>query len=350
MVAASTIEERDVPLAAVEVLVDLQLRAKTCESTVADYAQDMRDGDEFPAVRLFSEGENGAARFFIGDGNHRVLAARACGRETIRARVSPGGRAAALEFAFTANMKNGLRLTPADRIRRIEVALATHPDWSTNRLAEFLRVRQSAVATVRAAGGKVSTGRIGKDGRTRRPIRRAELRPERPPPKVPMLPVTPAVGGEISTPRPVAWPAVCGGTHVVPANGEAIVPRPAPPGGIAIDAGFLRKFRTVAPGRDQAELEHARQVEAKRTHEQADLAIEALRRIPGNSHARGAELERVRAWIEEEQRKATAGEPPETAEALGRVQLDLQYAEQRDAERDADQAEPRMRDESGKFL
>lgn len=323
MVADAVSEEREVPLDVIEIRPDLQLRAKTSEDAVKDYAADMLLGDIFPPVRLFLEGENGSARYFIGDGNHRVLAAGRIGRKTIRAVVSSGGRKAALDFAFTANAKNGLRLSVDDRKRRIEVALATYPDWSTARLAEFLRVRQSAVRVIREAGGAISTGRIGKDGRVRRPIRRADLRPERPEPTAPRVTVMPAV----SSSTPANFPA-----------------------SKTLDPSFLNKFRVLAPGLDEAARMQKRRADEALAQRQRELALEAIRAIPAENPARADALRLVREWIEEEERKAAAGEPAEDARALGAKLLDAQFDAERDAEWHDRKGSVRDRDASGRFV
>ncbi|MGO6826928.1 hypothetical protein ACCS34_35575, partial [Rhizobium ruizarguesonis] len=68
---------------------DLQMRAAGIDpAVVADYAEAMDDGAEFPAVILFFDGEG----YWPGDGFHRIEASRTLGRETINAEVRAGGK------------------------------------------------------------------------------------------------------------------------------------------------------------------------------------------------------------------------------------------------------------------
>src|SRR5439155_4104406 len=73
-----------------EIVVDAgtQVRAAINESAVSEYAEAMRDGDEFPPIILFADGN----RFLCADGFHRTLAAARISRDTLKAEVRQGSK------------------------------------------------------------------------------------------------------------------------------------------------------------------------------------------------------------------------------------------------------------------
>src|SRR5437660_12039003 len=92
-----------------------QTRFHVRAATVRDYAAAMTaqlvDGGLcFPPVVLFGEGQD----YWLGDGFHRILAARKAGLTEIAAEVRPGTQRDALLFGISANSAHGLPRTPAD--------------------------------------------------------------------------------------------------------------------------------------------------------------------------------------------------------------------------------------------
>jgi len=77
---------------------------------VAMYAEQLRQGAEFPPVDLFREGDT----YYLGDGFHRYAAHQEAGAESILAIIHPGGLDAAFEHAEAANLDHGLSLTNDD--------------------------------------------------------------------------------------------------------------------------------------------------------------------------------------------------------------------------------------------
>lgn len=64
------------------------------------------------------------AKFWIGDGNHTIAAHRALKRAYVSAEVRPGGRAAALAFALSANAEQVTKPRTRKDVRRaVEIAL-----------------------------------------------------------------------------------------------------------------------------------------------------------------------------------------------------------------------------------
>lgn len=97
---------------------DLQTRAALNEDTVGDYAEAMERGDKFPAVTVFTDGEN----YYLADGFHRVEALRRIGQKSVMAELQDGDYKAALLYALKANSTHGLRRTNADKRHALEMA------------------------------------------------------------------------------------------------------------------------------------------------------------------------------------------------------------------------------------
>ncbi|MGO6789200.1 hypothetical protein ACCS70_28515 [Rhizobium ruizarguesonis] len=129
--------------------LDLQMRAAGIDpAVVADYAEAMDAGAEFPAVILFFDGEG----YWPGDGFHRIEASRTLGRETINAEVRAGGKRDAMLEAVGANANHGLRRTSADK-RRSVLAMLRDPEWSgwsDREIGKRCAVDHKTVAKVRS--------------------------------------------------------------------------------------------------------------------------------------------------------------------------------------------------------
>jgi hypothetical protein len=117
-----------------------------------------------------------------------------------------------------------------------------------------------------------------------------------------------------------------------------------------IDPRFLAKFRTVSAGRDEALREAKLRKDADSARECGDQALSHLREIAADNHARGETLRYVRAWIEEEERKAAAGEPADTSEARGAAALQAEVSAHNDAGLEKFRASRRSHDEQGRFV
>jgi hypothetical protein len=113
--------------------------------TVAEYAERMEAGDAFPPVVLFGT----VKRCWIGDGWHRVMAARQLGRTEIEADLREGDRRDALKYALGANAANGLRRTNADKRRCVEIALAEFGNLSSRAIAGLCGVSHPFVDGMR---------------------------------------------------------------------------------------------------------------------------------------------------------------------------------------------------------
>jgi len=156
-------------LAAIRCDCGTQIRAEISESTVAEYAEAMESGADFPPLIVFHDGN----RYLLADGFHRLMAASRRGRTEFHADVRQGTKSDALRFALQANALHGLKRTNADKRRSIELALAEWPQVSDRQIAELCAVGYTLVAEVRKAQlPETGSWRLGADGKQRRvPLR-----------------------------------------------------------------------------------------------------------------------------------------------------------------------------------
>lgn len=156
---------KHIELAKIAVDASTQTRASISETVVADYAERMLNGAQFPSIVLFHDG----SQYYIGDGFHRVLALQRNGAVTVSSDVRPGTREDALWFALGANREHGHQMTRADKRHAIIVALETWPGRSINQIAEQIGVNQRYASGVRSevsATTNLPDRVIGKDGKS----------------------------------------------------------------------------------------------------------------------------------------------------------------------------------------
>lgn len=123
-----------------------QARASIDETVVADYALRMEEGDQFPGVIVFYDGN----RNLLADGFHRVMAAERIGYTDIDADIRTGTGQDALWYALGANRKNGQRMSRGDVKHAVELALRAWPDRTQQAIADQIGCSQGAVAKVQA--------------------------------------------------------------------------------------------------------------------------------------------------------------------------------------------------------
>jgi hypothetical protein len=150
-----------VNITAIELDASIQCRAVIDTGTVAEYAERMEAGDAFPPVVLFGT----VKRCWIGDGWHRVMAARQLGRTEIEADLREGDRRDALKYALGANAANGLRRTNADKRRCVEIALAEFGNLSSRAIAGLCGVGHEMVTAARPLAETANATRTTSDGR-----------------------------------------------------------------------------------------------------------------------------------------------------------------------------------------
>ena len=124
-----------------------QSRDQLNEDVVAEYAEAMKAGIQFPAVTVFYDGSS----YWLADGFHRYFAAKKAGIPLINEEVTPGTLQDAQLFSYGVNANHGLRRSNADKRRAVTGALS-HPvssTWSDNQIAKHCGVHHSTVGDIR---------------------------------------------------------------------------------------------------------------------------------------------------------------------------------------------------------
>lgn len=143
-------ERRFVPLADIISDSEIQPRAELDGAIVADYAAAMREGDEFPPLKVFEI--PGESKLILVDGFHRYAAYKLVGKRKVDVDVYEGDRRTAQLFALGANAKNGMRLvTNADKRRAVRIILGDD-EWkgiNDHAIGRYIGVSQPFVRKVR---------------------------------------------------------------------------------------------------------------------------------------------------------------------------------------------------------
>ena len=147
-----------------------QPRVKIDTDVVADYAERIAAGDEFPPVEVFHDG----ADYWLAEGFHRYHGHAKAGKKTIGCNVRKGTVRDAILFSCGANIAHGLRRTNPDKQRAV-MTLLQDDEWSKysdRKIAEICCVDNSTVSSYRKQLLESNSSikvvrRIGKDGKLR---------------------------------------------------------------------------------------------------------------------------------------------------------------------------------------
>ena len=126
-----------------------QARVQLNQDVVKEYAEKMRDGEQFPPVTVFHDG----AEYWLADGFHRYFATKANAQTSIEADVKTGTLDDAMLYAFSANGRRGLSMSAEDN-RKIIMTMLNHPEWSKWSMAEIAKhvgVSKMTVSRVKAS-------------------------------------------------------------------------------------------------------------------------------------------------------------------------------------------------------
>ena len=115
----------------------INIREKLDKGLIEHYAEIL---DLLPPIVVFGD-EN-----FLGDGFHRVAAARKIRRIEIAAEQKPGTRADAEDYAVTANAQRGLHLKASERNEGIRRLLAH--GWTQEKIAEAMGVDRATIRNI----------------------------------------------------------------------------------------------------------------------------------------------------------------------------------------------------------
>lgn len=123
-----------------------QVRVKTSDDTVGEYAELMSDSTGWPfgPVDVFHDGTD----YFVADGFHRVLAANRVGRASVPCTVHRGTAHDAKIFGMTANDRHGLRMTRADKRACVEWLLDNGGKMTQKDIAAKAGVTDRTVKTI----------------------------------------------------------------------------------------------------------------------------------------------------------------------------------------------------------
>lgn len=115
---------RQIPIESIRADASAQPREHILTDVVANYADDMARGAEFPPLVVFQEGET----FWLADGFHRLSAARGVVKR-MACEVHRGGLRDAVLYSCGANADHGYRRTNEDK-RRAVLKLLSDKEWS----------------------------------------------------------------------------------------------------------------------------------------------------------------------------------------------------------------------------
>ena len=128
----------------------LQTRDKVDQGKIAEYAEAMANGDQFPPLLVYRIGtEQG---YLLVKGFHRFNAhIAAFDQKPIRCKITHGSRRDALKEALGDNADHGLPLNREDKRKKIKIALADAEwgQWSDREIAKLCKVSHPLVAEVR---------------------------------------------------------------------------------------------------------------------------------------------------------------------------------------------------------
>ena len=124
-----------------------QSRVKIDENVVAQYADEMLNGDQFPPVVLFHDGVD----YWLADGFHRYFANKRINAPGISAEVKEGTVRDAILHGIKANNKHGLRPTNEDKRKGVMTMLKDieWQDYSNRDIAEICGVSHTLVNAIR---------------------------------------------------------------------------------------------------------------------------------------------------------------------------------------------------------
>ena len=147
-----------------------QSRAQINMAVVAEYAEEMQAGAQFPRPTVFHDGQN----YWLVDGFHRLYAHKqAFPGYPMWCEVQDGTQRDAVLASLSVNATHGLRRTNADKRKAVETLLRDSEwvKWSNSEIGRKCGVAESSVRNIRTELESASqiakvTERNGADGKT----------------------------------------------------------------------------------------------------------------------------------------------------------------------------------------
>ena len=160
---------RKLKLTAIRLDGNTQPREKLDNERVDLYAENMKNGDKFPPITVHYDGSN----YWLSSGFHRYAAHDQNGIDEIDAEIVNGTLEEAQIYAFTANSKHGLPLTPQEKRDNVIKMLSNSisKNWSDKNIAKHVGVSSMTVGRIRKEhrpeGDSAIKTYTTKDGKTR---------------------------------------------------------------------------------------------------------------------------------------------------------------------------------------
>jgi hypothetical protein len=165
------VAKKTLPIDVIRIDGGTQARSKIHEELVLQYAENMRDGDEFPPAVAFFDGKE----YWLADGFHRYHAHRANKKASIVCNIVNGTVRDAILYSYSANTKHGMPLSIEDK-RRIVKEIFDDFEWgslSDRDIAKICNVSHTFVSKQRESLGIKSAFKKPKTGNV------ATLNPEK---------------------------------------------------------------------------------------------------------------------------------------------------------------------------
>ena len=141
---------KEIRLDAIRLDGGTQIRESIDQKLVEQYREAIIDGQEFPPVDVFDDGD----AIWLADGFHRWHATDSAGLVKIKANIHEGTQRDAILFAVGANATHGLARSNADKRRAVMTLLNDDEwsGWSDNQIAKQCGVHHDTVGRLRPAG------------------------------------------------------------------------------------------------------------------------------------------------------------------------------------------------------
>lgn len=123
------------------------VRAETRQDLITEYAEAYKAKEGMAPPDLFKI--QGSPHLLIGDGRHRLLAAKEIGLKQLACSVHDGSVDDCVMFALGSNRTHGLRRSTQDKHACVHTAIGRFPKYSDNRIAEACHVSNHLVADIR---------------------------------------------------------------------------------------------------------------------------------------------------------------------------------------------------------
>ena len=126
-----------------------QPRIAIDEKTVADYAELLTNGTEFPPVVVFYDGTT----YWLADGFHRYFANKRTNRDNLQAEIHKGTQRDAVLYSVGANATHGMPRSNHDKHKAMRTLLEDKEwsKWSDNEIARQCGVSHTTVQRYRGS-------------------------------------------------------------------------------------------------------------------------------------------------------------------------------------------------------